>query len=501
MAATFVVLAGFLVARCYVDSALWLDEALSVSIARLPLAQLPAALRLDGSPPLYYALLHLWMQVFGEGDTAVRLLSAVFSISSLPLIFAVGCRLRNRTTGWCAVALLASSPFAVHYATETRMYALVCFEVLLLLLVLLRAKERPTALRLLAVPVAAALLLYTHYWSLFLLAALGLVLLAHCLRGQQAPTVRRLTAALTAGGALFLPWTSTFLDQLRHTGTPWAQPPGGAELLRTVREWAGGGTAPGEALSVLLLGLLVVGLLGRPSTGPDGRGALTLHLPMDPVARAVFGVAAGTLVLGLLAAMVSRSGYAYRYSSVALVPALLLAALGLAAVPGRARGVLLGLLAVAGGAGVVHQQLFLPRTQAAQVAAALRIDLRPGDLVLYCPDQLGPAVSRLLPATVQQAVYPSFARPERVDWRDYQARNAAADPATFAATASLRTTGAVFLVWQSGYRTFGTQCEELDTALRRVRGARERLLLPDGGFAERHHLNRFPAAGSRPAGS
>src|SRR5690348_16241867 len=64
-----------LVLRFWTSSHLWLDEALSVDIARLPLGDIPRALRHDGHPPLYYFLLHGWMSVFGEGDTAVRSLS------------------------------------------------------------------------------------------------------------------------------------------------------------------------------------------------------------------------------------------------------------------------------------------------------------------------------------------------------------------------------------------------------------------------------------------
>ena len=46
---------------------LWLDEALSVNIAKLPLAQLPGALVQDGSPPLYYLVLHYWMLAVRAG--------------------------------------------------------------------------------------------------------------------------------------------------------------------------------------------------------------------------------------------------------------------------------------------------------------------------------------------------------------------------------------------------------------------------------------------------
>src|SRR3954463_670603 len=63
------------VLRFWVRSDLWLDEALSVNIARLPVRAIPGAPRHDGAPPLYYVLLHFWMRLFGAGDFAVRALS------------------------------------------------------------------------------------------------------------------------------------------------------------------------------------------------------------------------------------------------------------------------------------------------------------------------------------------------------------------------------------------------------------------------------------------
>ena len=55
--------------------ALWLDEAQSVAIAHRSLPGIVDALRADGAPPIYYVVLHVWMSVFGTGDTAVRSLS------------------------------------------------------------------------------------------------------------------------------------------------------------------------------------------------------------------------------------------------------------------------------------------------------------------------------------------------------------------------------------------------------------------------------------------
>ena len=59
-----VVLVASIVLRFVASSALWLDEALSVNIARLPLGDLQEALKRDGAPPLYYVLLHFWADWF-----------------------------------------------------------------------------------------------------------------------------------------------------------------------------------------------------------------------------------------------------------------------------------------------------------------------------------------------------------------------------------------------------------------------------------------------------
>src|SRR5438874_6895737 len=111
-----------IVLRFLTTSHLWLDEALTVNIARLPLSRIPDALRHDGSPPLYYLLLHGWITVFGAGDVAVRALSATFAIATLPLMWLAGLRLGGRRVAVAAVVLLAASPFASRFATEARMY-------------------------------------------------------------------------------------------------------------------------------------------------------------------------------------------------------------------------------------------------------------------------------------------------------------------------------------------------------------------------------------------
>ena len=93
LGALVLLLSAAVILRFVTRSHLWLDEALSVNIARLPFGRLRAALRQDGSPPLYYLLLHGWIRVFGTTDVAVRALSGVIAVLTLPVAWLCGRRI------------------------------------------------------------------------------------------------------------------------------------------------------------------------------------------------------------------------------------------------------------------------------------------------------------------------------------------------------------------------------------------------------------------------
>ncbi|GAC1444344.1 MAG: hypothetical protein NVS3B26_16120 [Mycobacteriales bacterium] len=484
--AVVVVVVGVMV-RLHSASGLWLDEALSVNIARLPLHDLPEALRRDGSPPLYYLLLHAWIAVFGTSTTAVRALSAVFSVACLPLIWLLGRRLLDATTGAVALLLLATSPFAVRYATETRMYSMVLALVLVGGCALVTALDKPTTSRLLGVGLCTAALMLTHYWALYLLTVVGGLLLV---LSRSRPNARRCVTAMVLGGLLFLPWLPSFLYQAKHTGTPWAAAPKAAAVLTSIGVWAGGAdTGWGLLLLLLLVLLAVLALVGRRQ-----EHAVLLALPVLPLAAALALVSLGTLAVGIALAAVTSAGYAPRYSSAALGPFLVLVAVGAAALPARARTVVVALAVVAGLGGSVVQPLSHRRTEAPLLARALRAGLQPGDLVVYCPDQTGPAVSRLLPTATDQVVYPTLGRPERVDWRDYAQRNEHASPTAFADSVLARTTHEIWLVSAGHYLTFGRQCEDLDGLLAQRRQGRDLVVPRQRRDGESAQLTRYPSA-------
>src|SRR5437879_3441120 len=252
------VVAGVLV-RLHTSADLWLDEALTVNIAKPPVGDLLRQLKHDGHPPLYYLLLHVWMTAFGTGDNAVRSLSTVFSLLTIPPFVLVARRVGGRAMATAGLVLIATSPFAIRYATETRMYALEMLVVTLGWLALHRALERPTLGRLAPVAVLSGVLALTHYWSLYLLAALGLLLLMKWRRGD--PAALRVVLALVAGGLLFVPWLPSFLYQAKHTGTPWGLPERPTSVLTTMfTDWGGGPTGEAQFLGVALFLLMVLAI-------------------------------------------------------------------------------------------------------------------------------------------------------------------------------------------------------------------------------------------------
>lgn len=484
--------AAGLVLRFVAPSPLWLDEALSVNIAALPLGDIGAALRRDGHPPLYYWLLHLWMEVFGQGDGAVRALSGVFGVVALVLAVVVARRLGGPRAAAGAIVLMGLSPFALRYATETRMYALEMVLVLAGWLAIDAARRAPSIRRLAAVALVTGLLLLTHYWSLYLVAAVGLGVLVQAWRQRdRRPVLLRLAAAMAAGGVLFVPWIPSFLHQAAHTGTPWGPRVRPTLALAITLSDIGGLNHDGAVLGFVLVVLVLVAVFAT-AKGADG---LEVRLRATGPVATCAAVVALTFVIGVLASFAGHSTYATRYASVFFPLVAVLAAVGAARFASeRVWGGVMGVALLAALPGVIYN-VHIDRTEAGRVVGDLNRLAAAGDVVVYCPDQLGPAFSRHLRADVVTTVFPTGGGPTFVDWTDYETRNRAADPEPFAAQviAKAGATHTVWLVFSSSYRTFEGKCEALEASLEQQLGTPKMLETDDGThYFEHANLLQFP---------
>lgn len=118
------VLATYLRFYHLAGQSLWSDEGNSVALAQARLGEIAGRTALDIHPPLYYWLLHAWMQLFGESEIAVRSLSVVASVLLVAVVYRIGTRLFNTRVGLLTAFIAAVSPLQIYYAQETRMYAL-----------------------------------------------------------------------------------------------------------------------------------------------------------------------------------------------------------------------------------------------------------------------------------------------------------------------------------------------------------------------------------------
>jgi mannosyltransferase len=489
-AGVVLVVAAGIVLRLWARSPLWLDEALTVDIARLPVHEIPSYLKRDGAPPLYYVLLHYWMGLAGTSDLAVRSLSALFSVATLPVAWVAGRRLGGRAAAWTVVVFLASAPFAIYYGTEARMYSLVMLLTACGFVAVARALDRPRPGNLAALALVVAALLYTQYWAVYLTGALGLWLLWTAWRGREAwrSAARWMVVAVAGGVVLFLPWVPTFLYQARYTGTPWAAPPNFAAVINAITGFTDNqatlstaGSNQGRLLAVCYFALGALAVFGVARD----RWHVELDLRTRFPARIVAFVVLATLLAAITGGIVTGSAFSTRYASVVFVPLLLVVAAGtLTLADARLRLAVVAVVAAAGLAAGV-ENVWTERTQAAPVAAVLDAHARPGDVVAYCPDQLGPAVYRLMAAgqddpsgstgRYRMLTYPRGTGPAFVDWVNYKQVAERSNPAAFARRLErMAGTGHdVWLVTAPGYIGFGAKCQRLVADLEQAMGARQ----------------------------
>lgn len=484
-----VVVAG-LVLRFFTTSDLWLDEALSVNVARLPLGELSGALKIDGAPPLFYVLLHAWTAVLGTSDLAVRSLSGVFAVATLPLAWFAGRRAGGRVTAWTAVVVLAANPFAIRYATEARMYGLEILLVFAGILAFRRALEQPTWPRVALVGAIVALLAYCQYWAFYLIAVAGVLLVGLALRGPHKAAARRMLIGFALGGLAFLPWVPTFLYQSAHTGTPWGQPVlPGAPIGKTLSDFAGSTEHEGWLLLFPMTALMFLGVFA--SAPAERRIELDLHTRPEVRWEGLVGLA--TLLVGTSVAYLTGGAFQTRYSAVVFPFYVIVVARGLSCFADRrvmagVGAVVVSLGFVGGGRNVVES-----RTQAGDVAAVLRAEAAPGDVVVYCPDQVGPSTHRRAPSGLDEVTYPFFGDPERVDWVDYKERLATVEPEAFAEQVLDRAgrEHAIWLVAAPGYTTHVGTCEAVAATLGAERTGIVKVV-PDEQIFEKPGLTLYP---------
>ena len=166
-------------------------------------------------PPLYYVMVRLWVQIFGDSPTGIRSLSAVISLLMFPCVYWLCLELfESHLVGWVAIALFAVSPLQLYFAQEARQYCLWMVEILLSSAALLRSIRLGNVINWIGYSLALTLGLYTHLFTILVAIAHGIYVLIQ----QQFRFTKVLGIYLIASFAAFLvfsPWLIVILSHIQ----------------------------------------------------------------------------------------------------------------------------------------------------------------------------------------------------------------------------------------------------------------------------------------------
>ena len=214
--AALIVLAAALRLATLTEQGFWYDEAFTpVHVLHPSLSStLNAVVHHENTPPLWYLLAWLDTRLFGDGALALRLPSALAGIATVPIVWAVGKELSGRRAALIGAAIIAVNPLFVWYSQEARAYGLFVFFAALAMLCFVRLLRAPSARRAAWFALSGALALLTHYFAVFLLVPMALLLVRErSTRRLALPAV----AAIALVGLALLPLISA---QGGH-GTQW----------------------------------------------------------------------------------------------------------------------------------------------------------------------------------------------------------------------------------------------------------------------------------------
>ena len=192
---------------------LWLDEAHSVLVARLPFREMLEKLCHDATAPLYYVFLAPWIRLFGTGEAAARALSIVFSIGGIALMGLLSSRYFALRIASVVTGMLAFTPMHVYYAQEARMYSLLALLGSALVFSSLEYLTRRSRLALILAAFFSVSMLLTHNAAAWFVIGVNMAVLMLC---NDRKLLLRWLAAQSIAALCYLPWLLIALEQVHE---------------------------------------------------------------------------------------------------------------------------------------------------------------------------------------------------------------------------------------------------------------------------------------------
>ena len=239
---------------------LWYDEAVSAFLAGVDWRNFYTLVTTwESNMTLHHVLLRLWVMVAGDSETAVRALSVVWSLATLPVAYALGARLFGRRAGLIGMLFLSVNAFHIQYAQEARAYSLVTLFVTLACYFFVRGMETRSPASWAGFSIAAALATYSHFFGVLVVPVVWMSLVF--LRRRDVPW-RQLILSTVAVFLLVSPLVVVLATMNENLGqNAWVPPTQFRTIIRLANAFAGAGGSyalPGYSAGVVAKRLLLV---------------------------------------------------------------------------------------------------------------------------------------------------------------------------------------------------------------------------------------------------
>jgi len=213
---------------------LWFDEVFSWHISLNNFYGIIVRTSFDIHPPLYYFVLKIWMNLFGDSVFNLRLLSALFTSAAIFFIYPVSRRVLSPVNSLIVLILYLLSPLNIHYSQEVRMAAMNLFlnagavyfiarlifdkKITVILPGYKQLLKDKTVWSYILFSSAA---LYTHYFSFFILAAQLIYIIAVNLRSLK--NLKPFAVIYSVIFIIYLPWIRDLIEHISR-GQTWRVP-------------------------------------------------------------------------------------------------------------------------------------------------------------------------------------------------------------------------------------------------------------------------------------
>ena len=236
------ILATSLILRCIsTNQSLWLDEAINVNnAASLDLKSLILNYSLsDFHPPLYHIILNFVTEIAGNSEIAVRIPSVIFGVTTVYFTYLIAKKLFEKKTALIAATLIATSPLAIYYSQEARMYALAAAAVSSSVYFFISILEKNKLFNWIGFIAATIFMLYSDYLP-YLLIPIYLFYLFTIRKTIKFETLKTFLPALIIIFFSLVPWFLLFPKQVQiglsaaAASPAWAQVVGSPDLKNLV---------------------------------------------------------------------------------------------------------------------------------------------------------------------------------------------------------------------------------------------------------------------------